>query len=70
MGAAGARPSHGRGGGAPAPQPRAAGHGFGFDPIFVPEGQERTFAERPASYKNAFSHRGRALAKLAAHLGR
>jgi len=48
--------------------PATAGHGFGFDPIFVPEGQARTFAELPASYKNEFSHRGRALAGLVAHL--
>jgi XTP/dITP diphosphohydrolase len=50
--------------------PRSSGHGFGFDPIFVPEGQTRTFGELPADYKNRFSHRGRALALLAAHLGR
>ena len=49
-------------------EPRAAGHGFGFDPIFVPEGQERTFAELPAESKNRFSHRGRALAGLVDHL--
>lgn len=48
--------------------PRSTGHGFGFDPIFVPEGQTQTFAELPAEYKNRFSHRGRALAGLAAHL--
>lgn len=48
--------------------PRSEGHGFGYDPIFVPEGQEKTFAELPASYKNAFSHRGRALAALVRHL--
>lgn len=59
---------HGRCDGTLATAPRAAGHGFGFDPIFVPEGQERTFAELPAAYKNRFSHRGRALAALAAHL--
>ncbi|HEX2021702.1 MAG TPA: RdgB/HAM1 family non-canonical purine NTP pyrophosphatase [Candidatus Thermoplasmatota archaeon] len=63
------RPFHGRCDGTLTTQPRAAGHGFGFDPIFVPDGQTRTFAELPADYKNRFSHRGRALAKLAAHLG-
>lgn len=51
-------------------RPRSTGHGFGFDPIFVPEGQERTFAELPADYKNRFSHRGRALAGLVEHLRR
>ena len=65
---AGLRSFHGRCDGALATQPRAAGHGFGFDPIFVPEGQSRTFAELPAADKNRFSHRGRALAALAEHL--
>jgi XTP/dITP diphosphohydrolase len=60
----------GRCDGALTTEPRAAGHGFGFDPIFVPEGQARTFAELPAEYKNRFSHRGRALAALVAHLRR
>lgn len=48
--------------------PRSEGHGFGFDPIFVPDGHERTFAQLPADVKNAVSHRGRALAALVAHL--
>jgi XTP/dITP diphosphohydrolase len=42
--------------------------GFGYDPLFVPEGQERTFAELDAAVKNELSHRGRAWAKLAAWL--
>jgi XTP/dITP diphosphohydrolase len=42
--------------------------GFGFDPVFVPEGSPRSFAELPLDAKNALSHRGRALAKLAAWL--
>lgn len=42
--------------------------GFGYDPVFVPEGQERTFAEMDAAAKNAISHRGRAVAALVAHL--
>lgn len=48
--------------------PRSHGHGFGFDPIFVPEGHAETFGELPAEVKNRISHRGRALAQLAAHL--
>ncbi len=35
--------------------------GFGYDPVFVPEGEQRTFAEMSAAEKNALSHRGRAL---------
>lgn len=38
--------------------------GFGFDPVFVPEGEERTFAEMGIVEKEAHSHRGRALARL------
>ncbi|MBF0660362.1 RdgB/HAM1 family non-canonical purine NTP pyrophosphatase [Rhodococcus sp. (in: high G+C Gram-positive bacteria)] len=39
-------------------------NGFGYDPIFVPEGEERTAAELTAEEKDASSHRGRALAQL------
>jgi XTP/dITP diphosphohydrolase len=39
--------------------------GFGYDPLFVPEGEDRTFAEMPAEEKNAMSHRARAFLKLA-----
>lgn len=43
--------------------PRGEG-GFGYDPLFVPDGFEQTFAEMPAQEKNQISHRGRALRKL------
>jgi XTP/dITP diphosphohydrolase len=42
--------------------------GFGFDPIFIPEGGTKTFAEMTLSEKNAVSHRGRAAAALLAYL--
>lgn len=42
--------------------------GFGFDPIFVPEGAGKTFAEMTLSEKNALSHRARAVDGLARHL--
>lgn len=38
--------------------------GFGYDPVFMPDGFDRTFAEMTADEKNAISHRGRALRKL------
>jgi XTP/dITP diphosphohydrolase len=49
--------------------PRGAS-GFGYDPVFQPEGEERTFAEMSASEKNALSHRGRAVARLRESLER
>lgn len=43
--------------------PAGAG-GFGYDPVFVPEGWTKTFAEATEEEKNAVSHRGRAMRKL------
>lgn len=51
------------------PVERGSG-GFGYDPLFVPEGSCRTFAEMTGAQKHALSHRGRALAALAAYLTR
>lgn len=39
--------------------------GFGFDPVFIPDGFDRSFAELPAAAKHAVSHRGRAARLLA-----
>lgn len=42
--------------------------GFGYDPVFVPDGESRTFAEMTAAEKHAVSHRGRAFARMAKFL--
>ena len=43
---------------------RRGGEGFGYDPIFQPEGYDKTFAELGMDIKNHISHRARAVAKL------
>ncbi|MDA8370449.1 MAG: RdgB/HAM1 family non-canonical purine NTP pyrophosphatase [Nocardiopsaceae bacterium] len=43
-------------------------NGFGYDPIFVPDGEQRTTAEMSAAEKNAISHRGIAFRRLAERL--
>ena len=47
--------------------PSGAG-GFGYDPLFIPDGHDRSFAELAPAEKNAISHRGRALAALRAEI--
>lgn len=45
--------------------PRASGTaGFGYDSIFIPEGENKTFAELGLAFKNRVSHRGQAIRKL------
>ena len=48
---------------------REAGHeGFGYDPLFIPDGYAKTFAEMTTDEMNAVSHRACAVRKLAAYL--
>lgn len=44
--------------------PARGEYGHGYDPIFVPEGENRTFAEMKEEEKNHFSHRGLAMARF------
>jgi XTP/dITP diphosphohydrolase len=50
-----------------ADEPRGS-EGFGYDPVFVPDGEERTVAELGNAWKRANSHRARAAAALTAAL--
>ena len=47
---------------------RRGGEGFGYDPIFQPEGYDRTFAELGPDVKNKISHRARTVARLVEYL--
>ena len=47
---------------------RRGGEGFGYDPIFQPDGYDKTFAELGMGIKNHISHRARAVQKLAEFL--
>lgn len=47
---------------------RKGTEGFGYDPIFVPEGYENSFAALGENVKNQISHRARAVRKLADYL--
>ncbi|GEL22510.1 non-canonical purine NTP pyrophosphatase [Pseudonocardia sulfidoxydans NBRC 16205] len=47
---------------------RRGGNGFGYDPIFVPDGEQRTSAELSPEEKDAASHRGIAMRALLPHL--
>ena len=50
-------------------EPKGA-NGFGYDPIFVPQGHQRTSAELPSKEKDALSHRGKALRALSSTVER
>jgi non-canonical purine NTP pyrophosphatase (RdgB/HAM1 family) len=47
---------------------KRGGEGFGYDPIFMPEGYNKTFAELGTGIKNNISHRAKAVQKLADYL--
>ena len=42
--------------------------GFGFDPIFIPNGSNKTFGEMEPEEKNVYSHRGKSIRKLAEYI--
>lgn len=43
---------------------RMGEEGFGYDPVFIPENEERSFAQMSSNEKNKISHRGKAMAKF------
>ena len=43
---------------------KCGNNGFGYDPIFIPQNSDKTFAEMNISEKNSYSHRGKSLEKL------
>jgi XTP/dITP diphosphohydrolase len=47
---------------------RRGSHGFGYDPVFVPDGSDKTFAEMELAEKDQYSHRAKAAQKLVAFL--
>ena len=48
---------------------RIGSQGFGYDPVFRPEGYDKTFAQLTVEEKNVISHRGKAVRELVSFLG-
>ena len=49
--------------------PEQGKNGFGYDPIFIPQGYDRTFGEMSADEKKALSHRAKAMQKISTNQG-
>ena len=47
---------------------RKGNSGFGYDPVFIPDGADKTFAQMTMEEKNIFSHRNKAMKKLTQYL--
>ena len=47
---------------------RKGNSGFGYDPVFIPDGADKTFAQMTIEEKNIFSHRNKAIKKLTLYL--
>jgi XTP/dITP diphosphohydrolase len=47
---------------------RRGTQGFGYDPVFIPQGSDKTFGEMDLAEKDLFSHRAKATEKLVAFL--
>lgn len=50
-------------------QEQSGKKGFGYDPVFIPEGEDRTFSEMSSEEKNSMSHRGSAIRLMLEYLG-